>query len=186
MFTYRIPPELGAVEPGRRVLVPLGRRTETGVVLGPGAEQSSVRDAVRLLDAAPLLTGEVIALVKWAAAHYLAPLGPAVKATLPPGLDVRDTLTPRLTAAGRAALEQGQLDLPGQEEALRRALRKASSGARLSRAQLATLSRRGLVELVRQESPARIGAQLVEVAQAAPGASVDAVKRAPQIGRAHV
>ena len=180
MFTYRIPPELGAVEPGRRVLVPLGRRTETGVVLGPGAEQSSVRDAVRLLDAAPLLTGEVIALVKWAAAHYLAPLGPAVKATLPPGLDVRDTLTPRLTAAGHAVLEQGQLDLPGQEEALRRSLRKASSGARLSRSQLAMLSRRGLVELVRAEAPARIGAQLVEVAQAAPGASVDAVKRAPR------
>ena len=66
VFTYRIPPELGAVEPGRRVLVPLGRRTETGVVLGPGPEQSSVRDAIRLLDAAPLLTGEVIALVKWA------------------------------------------------------------------------------------------------------------------------
>ncbi|MCA1828720.1 MAG: primosomal protein N' [Myxococcales bacterium] len=177
VFTYRIP---GAVEPGRRVLVPLGRRMETGVVLGPGAEQPQVRDAVRLLDEAPLLTAEVIALVKWAAAHYLAPLGPAVKATLPPGLDVRDALVPRLTPAGRGALEQGQLDLPGQEVSLRRALRKAASGARMSKAQLASLSRQGLVELVRAEAPARVGAQLLEVAQAVEGASIDALKRAPR------
>src|SRR5205085_3573052 len=139
VFTYRIAPELGVPDAGRRVVVPLGRRTETGVVLGPGEPQDNVRDAVRLLDEAAFLTAEVITLVKWAAAHYLAPLGPAVKATLPPGIDVRDALTPRLTDAGRALLERGQLDLPGQEEALRRALRKAGSGAKLSRAQLDSL-----------------------------------------------
>src|SRR4051794_12720996 len=129
VFTYRIAPELGDPQPGRRVLVPLGRRTETGVVLGPGEPAAQVRDVIRLLDDAPLLTAEVIALVRWAAAHYLAPLGPAVKAVLPPGIDVRDAAVPRLTEAGRALLEQGQLDLPGQEEALRRSLRKAASGA---------------------------------------------------------
>src|SRR5882762_8437160 len=86
VFTYRIAPELGAAEPGRRVLVPLGRRTETGVVLGPGEARGDVRDAIRLLDDGPLLTAEIIALARWAAAHYLAPLGPTVKAALPPGI----------------------------------------------------------------------------------------------------
>ena len=162
--------------------MPLGRRTETGVVLGPGAPSGAVRDALRLLDEGPMLTAEVIALVSWAAAHYLSPLGPAIKAALPPGIDVRDALTPRLTAAGRALLDEGQLDLPGQEEALRRSLRKASSGARLPKAQLASLSRRGLVELVRSEAPARVAAPEVEVAQAAPGASLESVKRAPKQG----
>ena len=110
MFTYRIAAELGAAEAGRRVVVPLGRRTETGIVLGPGAAQGEVRDAVRLLDDAPLLPADVVALARWAAGHYLSPLGPALKATLPPGMDIRDALVPRLTDAGRALLEAGQLD----------------------------------------------------------------------------
>ena len=105
VFTYRIPSALGAAETGRRVLVPLGRRTATGIVLGPAtAEQPQVRDALRLLDEAPLLTPEIVALVRWAAAHYLSALGPALKAALPPGIDIRDALAPRLTDAGRALL----------------------------------------------------------------------------------
>src|SRR5439155_404111 len=83
----------------------------------------------------------------------LAPRGPALKATLPPGMDVRDALVPRLTEAGRRVLEGGQLDLPGQEASLRRLVRKAASGAKLSRAGLADLSRRGLVTLTREEVP---------------------------------
>jgi len=180
VFTYRIARELGAAEAGRRVVVPLGRRTETGIVLGPAEPQGEVRDAVRLLDDAPLLNGEIVGLVRWAAAHYLAPLGPALKAALPPGLDVRDALVPRLTEAGRAALETGQLDLPGQEQALRRALRKAASGAKLGRPVLSDLSRRGLIVLSREEVRPRVGAQLVETAEAVPGASTEELRRAPR------
>src|SRR6266404_2666258 len=156
VFTYRITAGLGPAEPGRRVVVPLGRRTETGIVLGPGEAQGEVRDAIRLLDDAPLLNEEIVALARWAAAHYLAPLGPALKAALPPGMDVRDALVPRLTESGRALLEEGQLDLPGQEASLRRLVRKAASGAKLSRAGLADLSRRGLVTLAREEVRSRV------------------------------
>ena len=182
VFTYRIAPQLGAAEPGRRVVVPLGRRTETGVVLGPGEPQPRVRDAVRLLDETPLLSKEIIELVRWAAAHYLAPLGPALKAALPPGIDVRDAWTPLVTLAGRALLDEGQLDLPGQEVALRRSLRKAASGVKLSQAQLQRLRQEGLVTLSRAEAPARIAAQEVEVAQAAAGATPEAaaLRRAPR------
>jgi len=180
VFTYRIAAELGAAEAGRRVVVPLGRRTETGIVLGPGAAQGEVRDAVRLLDDAPLLPADVVALARWAAGHYLSPLGPALKATLPPGMDIRDALVPRLTEAGRALLEAGQLDLPGQEEAERRALRRVGSGAKVPRAQLAGLSRRGLVTLVREEVRPRVGPQLVETAQASPGATPESLRRAPR------
>ena len=180
MFTYRIAPELGAAETGRRVVVPLGRRTETGIVLGPGEAQGEVRDAVRLLDDAPLLPADVVALARWAAGHYLSPLGPALKATLPPGMDIRDALVPRLTEAGRALLDAGQLDLPGQEEAARRALRRVGAGAKLPRAQLAGLSRRGLVTLVREEARPRVRPQLVETAQASPGATPESLRRAPR------
>ena len=42
VFTYRLP--AGTVEPGRRVLVPLGRRNATGVVLGLAASVRGARD----------------------------------------------------------------------------------------------------------------------------------------------
>jgi len=169
-------------EPGRRVLVPLGRRRETGIVLGPGEPQAEVRDAIRVLDEAPLLTEEIVALARWAAAHYLAPLGPALKAAMPPGLDVREALVPRLTEAGRLLLEAGQLDLPGQEEAIRKALRQAAAGAKLPKAQVAELKRRELLTLEREEARPRVAEQLVETVEAAPGASPDALRRAPRQG----
>jgi primosomal protein N' (replication factor Y) len=178
VFTYRIPAALGLAEPGRRVLVPLGRRTATGVIVGPGEPQAQLRDALRLLDDAPLLNAEIVELVRWAAAHYLSPLGPALKAALPPGLDVRDAAVPKLTEAGRALLEEGQLELPGQEGTLRRALRKAASGVKLSKARLQSLSRQGLVVLVREEEPARVTVPMVEMAQASEGASLEPLKRA--------
>ncbi|HEX4385638.1 MAG TPA: hypothetical protein VH083_21905, partial [Myxococcales bacterium] len=180
VFTYRIPAALGVAEPGRRVLVPLGRRTATGVIVGPGEALGSqqIREALRLLDDAPLLNAEIVGLVRWAAAHYLSPLGPALKAALPPGIDVRDAAVPKLTDAGRALLEEGQLELPGQEGAQRRALRKAASGVKLSKARLQSLSRQGLVVLVREEEPARVTVPMVEMAEAAPGASVEVLRRA--------
>ena len=151
------------------MLVPFGRRTATGVVVGPAGPQPNVRDALRLLDDGPLLNADVIELVRFAAAHYLSPLGPAIKAALPPGLDVREKLSARLTDQGTELLERGQLDLAGQEDATRRLLRKASSGARLRPAELAALSRRGLVTVARAAEEPR-GAPEVEMAAAAPGA----------------
>ena len=152
--------------------MPFGRRTATGVVLGPapGEPQPGVRDALQLLDDGPLLNEDVIELVRFAAAHYLSPLGPAIKAALPPGIDVREKLSAVLTAAGTGLLERGQLDLAGQEDATRRLLCKASSGARLTPAQLAALSKRGLVTVARKPEAPRAAPE-VEMAEAAPGAA---------------
>src|SRR3954468_13510559 len=85
VFTYRLPEGLVA-EPGRRVAVPLGARTATGVVLGDASvAPGAVRDVLRVLDEGPLLPDDVVKLCRFAAAHYLSPLGLAIRAALPPG-----------------------------------------------------------------------------------------------------
>jgi len=173
VFTYRLPD--GAVEPGRRVLVPLGRRTATGVILGPARPgRGELRDVLRVLDDQPLLPPDVLQLVRWAAAHYLAPLGLAVRVALPPGIDLREELRGALTPEGEALLDGVQRALlPGRQEAAtrtRQLLRALREGRVLRPAQLRALEKRGLVTLTASEARPRVHAPQVELAAAVPGA----------------
>jgi primosomal protein N' (replication factor Y) len=173
VFTYRLPE--GAVEPGRRVLVPLGRRTATGVMLGPArSARGELRDVLRVLDEQPLLPPDVLQLVRWAAAHYLAPLGLAVRVALPPGIDLREELRGALTPEGEALLDGVQRALlPGRQEAAtrtRQLLRALREGRVLRPAQLRALEKRGLVTLTASEPRPRVHAPQVELAAAVPGA----------------
>jgi primosomal protein N' (replication factor Y) len=173
VFTYRL--REGAIEPGRRVLVPLGRRTATGVVLGPAASvRGELRDVLRVLDDEPLLPPDVLRLARWAAAHYLAPLGLAVRAALPPGIDLRQELSAVLTPEGEALLEGEQRTLlpAGREAATRtrQLLRAVREGRALRTAQLRALAKRGLVALSASEPRPRVQAPQVELAAAVPEA----------------
>ena len=173
VFTYRL--REGSVEPGRRVLVPLGRRTATGVVLGPASSaRGELRDVARVLDDEPLLPPDVLQLVRWAAAHYLAPLGLAVRAALPPGIDLREELSGALTAAGETLLDGAQRALlPSGQEATtrtRQLLRAIREGRAVRPAQLRALAKRGLVSLTASEPKPRVSAPQVEIAAAVPGA----------------
>jgi primosomal protein N' (replication factor Y) len=173
VFTYRLPD--GEVEPGRRVLVPLGRRTATGVVLGPArSARGELRDVLRVLDEQPLLPPDVLQLVRWAAAHYLAPLGLAVRVALPPGIDLREELRGALTPEGEVLLDGAQRTLlPGGQEAAtrtRQLLRAVREGRALRPAQLRALEKRGLVALTASEARPRVQAPQVELAAAVSGA----------------
>ena len=189
LFTYRVPAGLSAgALPGRRCVVPLGRRLLTGVILGPAPDEPApegVREVQRLLDDGPLLPLDVLALAKWAAAHYLAPVGLAVRTALPPGIDVHDEVSARLTEAGQALLD-GEPELPLGEltpprgDRIREQLAAIARGRLPPAAQLATLERRGLVALERVEAAARVTAPEVEMVQL----SADAAARAGECTRA--
>jgi primosomal protein N' (replication factor Y) len=115
-LTYSAPPDL-AIEPGMRVLVPLGARTLTGCVIGvddrdvdPSA-QSSIKPIMRVLDAAPLVPAETLALALWTAEYYLCGPGEAVALTMPPAARTRADAFKRqrvaaITDAGRQALDR--------------------------------------------------------------------------------
>jgi primosomal protein N' (replication factor Y) len=93
-FTYRVPSRIaGEVTLGRRVAVPFGRsRRATGYVVGfPAAPPAGVRlrDVADVLDAFPLFTPDLVALLRWAEDYYLCPPGELHRAALPPGLNTR-------------------------------------------------------------------------------------------------
>ena len=80
LFTYALPATLRhRVQPGCRLVVPFGPRKLTGVILRCHDDPPSMatREALRLIDSAPVLDAELLALGRWIAAYYCAQIGRA-------------------------------------------------------------------------------------------------------------
>jgi primosomal protein N' (replication factor Y) len=106
LFTYR-DPRPGARAPlGTQVIVPFGRRTVTGFVVGYAASAPvEVREIAEVVGDGPALDEQVLELCRWAASYYLAPLGEVLSAALPRGERASSSRRVHLTEAGRRATE---------------------------------------------------------------------------------
>src|SRR5262245_3912852 len=85
IFTYRVPDHLRAlVKPGIRVLAPFAGRSVVGVVVGlsPRSEVPRIKEIAGVVDAEPVLSGELLRLASWISEYYLCPMGEVVKAML--------------------------------------------------------------------------------------------------------
>ena len=113
LFDYRLPDGLHA-EPGHRVLVGFARRRVIGVVVELASTSElapeQVQDVLAVPDAQPLLQGELLATLRWAARYYQHAIGEVVESALPVALRA-DRPLPRidverfaLTASGREAV----------------------------------------------------------------------------------
>jgi primosomal protein N' (replication factor Y) len=121
-FTYSLPETLRhRVQAGCRVLVPLGVRKLTGVVLRCHSDDpgTPLREVLRLLDAEPVLSEDLLALGRWIGSYYCAPLGEVLRVMLPLGGEVRKSKVYTLTDAGRDVLRQLVLDTSADDDALR-------------------------------------------------------------------
>jgi len=88
-WTYHLPDALGDVRPGEAVLVEFAGRQALAIVLGPPSAPPDVatnpiRDRVR--SDGPLLPPLTLALGRWIAGWYLAPVAATLRSMLPPGL----------------------------------------------------------------------------------------------------
>ena len=112
-FTYALPVTLRhRVQAGSRLVVPFGPRKLTGVILRchDEAPQVATREALRLLDKEPVLDAELLALGRWIAGYYCAPLGEVLRGMLPLASEIRRGKIWSLTDAGRDAARQLLLD----------------------------------------------------------------------------
>jgi primosomal protein N' (replication factor Y) len=112
-FTYSLPETLRhRVQPGSRLVVPFGPRKLTGVILRCHDEPPEVatREALRLIDSAPVLDEELLALGRWIARYYCAPLGEVLRTMLPLAAEIRRGKVWSLTDSGRDAARQLLLD----------------------------------------------------------------------------
>ena len=108
-FTYALPETLRhRVREGSRLWVPFGPRKLTGVILRCHDDPPEVqaRQALKLIDAEPVLDPHLLALGRWIAAYYCAPLGEVLRGMLPLAAEVRHGKVWSLTDSGRDAARQ--------------------------------------------------------------------------------
>ena len=86
-YHYLVPPELVTeIAPGKRVLVPFGRRKLIGIVLCAIEPTEELKPIIAFLDQEPLLTPDELEFLRWSSSYYLYPLGEVIRAALPAGL----------------------------------------------------------------------------------------------------
>jgi primosomal protein N' (replication factor Y) (superfamily II helicase) len=156
-FTYALPETLRhRVREGSRLWVPFGPRKMTGVILRCHDERPELdaREALRLIDAEPVLDGELLALGRWIAAYYCAPLGEVLRGMLPLAAEVRHGKVWALTDSGRDAARQLVFDTGPDDpvsQVLRMLEKRPLSAAYVAKAlplaekALRSLERRGFI-----------------------------------------
>jgi primosomal protein N' (replication factor Y) (superfamily II helicase) len=162
-LTYSLPAETPEPPPGARVLVPLGNRVLTGVVLprsgirDPESDADSrssgvldpaatVKDVLEILDVEPFLPEDVVKLCVWVADYYACGVGEAVATALPPRARIASERHAQITDLGHARMltERGQRREILEMLAAGKPLRIDGLALR-ARAALAALERDGLI-----------------------------------------
>jgi primosomal protein N' (replication factor Y) (superfamily II helicase) len=173
LLTYAVPDGQTTPPIGARVVVPVGTRTVTGIVVEANGATSALPPAGlkpfrQVLDATAFVPPDVVALARWTAEYYAAGAGEAITAVLPPktrGERIDAHKTRRMAFITAAGLEMvsppsGASDRPAKGRAYEALTQLAAAAEGISTAQLATrgiasatitrLVRRGLISL-RQE-----------------------------------
>ena len=117
LLTYRVPDGMTAPAVGARVVVPLGSRIVTGIVVDAAQPSDhdlsdvNVKPIRELLDAGAFVPQDVVDLALWTATYYAAGSGETITAVLPPKArggraDAHKTMrVAAITAAGLDALD---------------------------------------------------------------------------------
>jgi primosomal protein N' (replication factor Y) len=111
MLTYCVPVDQAMPAVGARVVVPVGPRTLTGVVLGEAAAADTaytIKPIKSTVDDHAFVPSDVVKLTEWVSEYYLAGPGATLAAALPPhGLTAR---TDRFKTVRIAALTAAGID----------------------------------------------------------------------------
>ncbi len=113
LLTYRVPDDVSRPVVGARVVVPLGSRVVTGIVVddkAPGGGKGLDVKAIRqVLDDGPFIPADVVELAKWTAEYYAAGPGETITAVLPP--KTRGVRADAHKTIGMAAITAAGLDI---------------------------------------------------------------------------
>jgi primosomal protein N' (replication factor Y) len=161
LLTYSVPQGIEPPPIGARVVVPVGGRQVTGVVVErttkPESGGRAIRPIRQSLDATAFVPEEVVELARWTADYYLAGAGATISAVLPPkarGTRADAHKTRRVASITAAGLDARESVTLRQREILDR-LAGAPAGVPISELTaggfgadaIARLARHGLISI---------------------------------------
>lgn len=189
-FHYSVPDDLrGKLRPGQLVMAPFGARQLPGIVTALTARSpvDETRDLLQLVWEPPLIASRQLALARWVAARYGAPLRATLDLVGPPRLAhhlyaVFRAVSPPEPVTDLARSERRVLDLLRERGALSQAALRSQLGKTAATRGVTRLVRLGLVERyvsLRLPEPA---AERLAVALLPPGGEppADLLRRAPR------
>jgi len=164
LLTYQVPESTPPPPVGARVVVPLGTRTVTGIVVETGAgddiHAGELKQVRQVLDRESFVPPHIVDLAKWTAEYYAAGIGDTLTAVLPPKargaradahktrqVVRRSTLSPSSPGALTPKQQQAMDRVAGSVEAISLAI-LASEG--IGAATIARLAKQGLVSVERE------------------------------------
>ncbi|MDE2996210.1 MAG: primosomal protein N' [Bacteroidota bacterium] len=117
LYSYEVPIEMRTwMRPGRRVVVPFGKRKLAGVVIEAGIEDDfkgyTPKQILNVDVELPPLPDEVLDLTRWVSTYYMCAWGEALRAALPPGSSAAKARTRVQTVAMIDYNEEGPEALP--------------------------------------------------------------------------
>ncbi|HEU4618106.1 MAG TPA: primosomal protein N' [Gammaproteobacteria bacterium] len=161
-FDYVWSDEGPAPMPGCRVAVPFGRSRRVGLVIesagGSDVPKDRLKAVLEPLDREPLVGGELLATLRWAADYYHHPIGEVVRHAIPGLLRKGRPSTPTAEPAWRlatAAREEARTSAGARARRQALALERLASGpatsaelrrAGVTRAVLTRLVEKGMIE----------------------------------------
>ena len=107
LLTYQVPDGVPPPPRGARVVVPLGKRVVTGIVIDPAAtldagqtSADKIKNILEVLDDEAFLPGPVVDLALWVAEYYACGAGDALAAAVPSTQAHKTIRIATLTAQG--------------------------------------------------------------------------------------
>jgi primosomal protein N' (replication factor Y) len=131
VLTYQVPDSVSAPPRGGRVVVPLGTRVVTGIIVNEAAtldpaqtSADKIKNILEVLDAEPFLPGPVVDLALWISEYYACGAGDALAAAVPSTQAHKTIRIAMLTAQGHDA----QVNLRGSQKEVLDVLRGSPHG----------------------------------------------------------
>ncbi|HZM91923.1 MAG TPA: primosomal protein N' [Vicinamibacterales bacterium] len=117
LLTYNVPDGLALPPIGGRVRVPVATRVLTGCVVEypSDSDLGELKAVIEVVDHDPLLPAEIVTLCRWVADYYLAGVGDAIAAAMPPGARRQATSFKTRRVAALTALGSDPLSRSGSK-----------------------------------------------------------------------
>jgi len=134
-FIYSVPDHWREIAyPGKRVLVPLGKRSVTGYIIKFPAtlpKEIEIFPLRRVFEDDTAISENLLHFILWTAHYYFQPIGEVIKCALPPGIHPRIKESYSLSTKGREALEDASL--PEAEKKILLSLPEKSPGLKVKK-----------------------------------------------------